>query len=344
MRFLSILPAPALIAATIVAASVHADEPAPQRFQFEHVAMAVPIRIVLYAEDEEIAGRAAQAAFARIDQLDGVMSDYDPASELRRLSATSGQGAAVSVSDDLWEVLFASQELARQSEGAFDVTVGPLVRLWRRARRQHTLPTPERIEEFKQHVGYRKVRLAPQQRTVELLKPEMGLDLGGIAKGYAIDQALLTLRERGVVSALVDAGGDVVLGERPPHKPGWVIGIAPLDRDAPPSRYLSLSRTAIATSGDAWQFVEIDGVRYSHLVDPHTGIGLTDHSSVTVIAPNATLADGLASAVSVLGPEKGIALVDSTRGAAAFIVRAPHGVVETHESRCWRTFPTAEPK
>lgn len=339
MRFLSTLRAAALIAATIVVAvPTHADQPVLKRFQFEHVAMAVPVRIVLYAEDEEIAGRAAQAAFARIDELDGVMSDYDPASELRRLSATSGQGRAVSVSHDLWEVLVASQELARQSEGAFDVTVGPLVRLWRRARRQHKLPTPERIEQFKQYVGYRKVRLAPDERTVELLKPDMGLDLGGIAKGYAIDQALLTLREQGVASALVDAGGDVVLGEPPPDKPGWVIGIAPLDRDAPPSRYLSLSRRAIATSGDAWQFVEIDGVRYSHLVDPHTGVGLTDHSSVTVIAPNATLADGLASAVSVLGPEKGIELIDSTRGTAAFIVRAPHGTVETHESRCWRTF------
>ena len=152
------------------------------------------------------------------------------------------------------------------------------------------------------------------------------------------------LRRHGITRALIDAGGDIGLGQPPPDRPGWVIGVAPLERDAPPSRYLWLSCLAIATSGDTWQYVEIDGKRYSHLVDPRTGLGLTDHSSVTVIAPDCITADGLASAVSVLGPEKGLKLIEETPGAAAFILRAPEGRIETYESRRWREFPVGEPR
>ena len=134
-----------------------------------------------------------------------------------------------------------------------------------------------------------------------LLKPGMKLDVGAIAKGYAVDEALAVLENRAYVARLVDAGGDMVLGDPPPDQPGWRVGIARLEADGPPSRILSLSRVGIATSGDTWQFVEIEGKRYSHLVDPHTGLGLTDHSNVTIIAPDGITADALASAVSVLG-------------------------------------------
>jgi len=164
----------------------------------------------------------------------------------------------------------------------------------------------------------------------------MRLDLGGIAKGYAADEALRVLRKSGINRALVDAGGDIALGNPPPEKPGWRIGIAPLEADGPPSQVLLLSRVAVATSGDTWQYVQIGSRRYSHLVDPRTGLGLTDHSSVTVIAPEGITADGLASAVSVLGPEKGLKLVEATPGTAAFIVRAPEGKVQTYQSSRWK--------
>jgi thiamine biosynthesis lipoprotein len=191
-------------------------------------------------------------------------------------------------------------------------------------------------------VGYQLIRLDPEFKTVELTKSGMRLDFGGIAKGYAIDQALDVLRQHGISRALVDAGGDIGLGDPPPDKPGWVIGVAPLEPGDQPLIYLSLSNVAIATSGDTWQFVEINGRRYSHLVDPRTATALSDHSSVTVIAPDCTTADSLASAVSVLGPEKGIELVDRTPGAAAYIVRLPEGEVETHESARWKALPVVE--
>ncbi len=320
------------------------DRPGLRRFQFTQTEMAVPIRIVFYAPDAQTANGAAQAAYARIHELNGILSDYDPKSELRRLSSASSGGNAIHASDDLWRVLGPALTLSERSDGAFDVTVGPVVRLWRRARRREHLPSPDRLGEARKLVGYKKVKLDAKHQTVELLKPNMRLDLGGIAKGYAVDEALKVLEKREISRVLIDAGGDIRLGDPPPGKPGWVIGIARLEPDAPPSQYLSLARTAVATSGDAWQYVEIDGRRYSHIVDPRTGLGLTDHGSVTVIAPDCITADSLASAVSVLGPEKGLKLIEATPQAATFIVRAPDGKLETHESARWKDLPVACPK
>ena len=299
------------------------------------------------------------------------------------------------MSKGLFDVLCRSQRLAKQTDGAFDVTVGPIVRLWRRARRRKQLPSPERLAEAIASVGYKNLRLDPEAQTVELLKPRMRLDLGGIAKGYAADAALAMLRKHGITRALVDGSGDIALGDPPPGANGWRIAIAPLDRGGieksskdlvgcveqanagrcvpqvdlgpltvnvdltsplpaqrtnphrlaprtlPAPRYLLLHNTAVATSGDRWQYVEIDGRRYSHLVDPHTGLGLTDHSSVTIIAPNCTTADSLASAVSVLGPKRGLELVEKTPGAAAYIERKPEGKFEAYESSRFRSLPTA---
>jgi thiamine biosynthesis lipoprotein len=301
--------------------------------------MAASIKLVLYATDEATANRAAEAAFARVHDLNAVLSDYDPESELRRLCRTSRKGVPVAVSDDLWRVLERAQTIAEKSNGAFDMTVGPVVRLWRRARIRRQLPSPERMKAARQKVGYRLVRLHPENQSVELLEPDMLLDLGGIAKGYAADEALAVLRKHGITRALVDAGGDIVLGDPPPDRPAWRVGVAPLDDEAPPSQFLALANVAVATSGDAWQHVVIDGMRYSHIIDPRTGMALTDHSSVTVVAPDGTTADALASAVSVLGPEKGIELVDKKCGAAAFIVRAPEGKVQTYQSSRWKDLP-----
>ncbi len=310
-------------------------EPAVERFQFTQVEMAVPIKIVLYCADASTATGAAEAAFARIHELNGILSDYDPESELRCLCRATGSGGQYPVSEDLWQVLNHAQSLAERSDGAFDVTIGPVVRLWRRARRNGQLPTPERLEAARALVGRDLLKVDPERRSAALLKDEMRLDLGGIAKGYAVDEALEVLEKFGIKRALVDAGGDIVLGDPPPDRSGWKIGIARLEADGPPTRILSLSNTAIATSGDLWQFVEIDGRRYSHIIDPRTGLGLTDHSSVTIIAQNGMVADALASAVSVLGPKKGLELIERTPQCAALIVRSPHGEIETYQSQHW---------
>ncbi|MDY0169620.1 MAG: FAD:protein FMN transferase [Thermoguttaceae bacterium] len=307
-----------------------------ERFEFTRVEMAMPVRIVLYSDQKEVATRAATAALDRFRELNGVLSDYDAESELNRLCRTAGSGACVPISDDLWQVLARAWQVSEASGGAFDVTIGPVSRLWRRARRRREIPPAERIKDALQRVDYRFVKLDPARQCITLQRGGMQIDLGGIGKGYAIDQALLTLQKKGIERALVDAAGDIGVSGAPPGMTGWRIAIASLDPAAPPEAFLWLSHGAVAHSGDLWQHVEIDGKRYSHIVDPKTGIGLTDHSSVTVVASDAITADALASAVSVLGPERGLALLESTPGVAGRIMHAPEGRTKSYESSAWK--------
>jgi thiamine biosynthesis lipoprotein len=244
----------------------------------------------------------------------------------------------VEVSDDLFRVLRAAQQLARDSEGAFDVTVGPLSVLWRHARREGELPDGERLAAAHAVVGHEKVQLDEGRRTVRLLAPGMQLDLGGIAKGFAADEAAAVLVQRGVDRALVAAGGDIVATQPPPGRDGWRVAVGSIDgADRPPAGYLTLHNAAVSTSGDSEQFVVIGGVRYSHIFDPRTGLALTGHSSVTIFAANGMTADGLATAVSVMGPTGGMRLVDATSGAAAYVMdTAVGGGLRTYESSRWR--------
>ena len=303
------------------------------RHEFTRPEMGLPFRIVLYAPDRLTATAAAEAAFARIHELNDVFSDYEYDSELSRLSRTAGSGQKVPVSEDLWRVLEQAQALAKRSDGAFDITVGPYVCLWRRARRLQRLPTPEWLERARAAVGYQHLRLDRRHHTAELLVPNMRLDLGAIAKGYAVEAAMTILRERGIRSALVGGGGDMAASGPPPGKKGWRIAVAPLDvPGAPPPRHVWLSHRAIATSGDLSQRLEIDGKRYSHIVDPKTGLGLTHHTLVTVIARDCTTADAMATTVSVLGQEGGVAFVKRIQGLAVHLVGQPADRIETEEA------------
>jgi thiamine biosynthesis lipoprotein len=316
--------------------------PAPEpsaRYEFQQAEMGVPFRIVLYAGTKNAAEGAAAAAFARIKQINDVMTDYDSDSELSKLSQTSGQNQTVPVSPELWTVLARAQELAERSHGAFDVTVGPYVNLWRYARRQGTLPDPNRLAKARAAVGYTKMQLDPQRHAVRLLAPNMRLDLGGIAKGYAVDQALTVLGHFGITNALVSGGGDMAVSGPPPDKPGWRIELPPLDAtNAPRARYLMVSYVGVSTSGDQFQRLEIDGKRYSHIVDPRTGIGLTDHRLVTVIAPDDFTADGLTKVMSVLEPKEALKFVAKTPDAFARIVRQPAKKFEVYQSRGFSQF------
>jgi len=311
----------------------------PVRFEFSELHMGTRFRIVLYATDERAAASASSAAFERVGRLDAIMSDYRETSELMRLCKHAG-GTKVTVSKDLFRVLEAGQRLAASSNGAFDITVGPVVRLWRRARRTGELPDTQRLANARDSVGYAKVRLDRSTRSVILEKSGMLLDLGGIAKGFAVDEAMAVLKRCGIHRALVAAGGDIGVSAPPPGARGWLIGVAPLESTKePPSQYLLLRDRAVSTSGDANQYVEIAGVRYSHIVDPRTGIGITGRSSVTIVANDCTTSDGLATAASVLGPSEGSRLIDSTPGAAALFLNAGDEGTVTIETTRWKEIP-----
>ena len=309
----------------------------PQRFVFEKAEMGVPFRITLYAESEKLAKAASDAAFERVEVLNSILSDYDPDSEISRLSQTSGLGRSIPVSTDLWNVLSVAQAMAARSDGALDVTIGPLVNLWRRARRRQELPGEELRKEMLSRVGYTAMKLDEKTHSVMLQKRDMRLDVGGVAKGYAADEAMKVLKQRGITSALVAASGDMCASDPPPGKSGWRIEVASLDApDAPPPRFVLLKHSAISTSGDTFQRVEINGIRYSHIIDPKTGMGLTDHSLVAVLGPDATTTDSLETTISVLGPARGLALINETPGTAVYIVRKPGERVEIHESPRWQ--------
>jgi thiamine biosynthesis lipoprotein len=300
--------------------------------------MGMSFGVVLYAADEEAANRGFDAAFRRIEQLNRVFSDYDVDSEVSRLCDQSPTSQPVAVSEEMADVLVFAQRLSEQTDGAFDVTVGPLTKLWRRARRNYQLPDPDRLRSAQQSVGFHQLVVNRTNRTVELNRPEMRLDFGAIVPGYAADEALRVLARHGIRRALVNASGDITVGDPPPGATAWKIDIAPLERGGPPSKSVRVARASVSTSGDAFQFVEIGGQRYSHIVDPKTGYGLTRRSSVTVIAPTGLQADGLATAVSVLGPEKGLPLIEATPETAAYIVMERAGSICTFESRHFKKY------
>ena len=319
-----------IVLTAVLAAGAVRAEPALSRFTFTEVHMGTEFKIILYAPDKETAGKAATAAYARIASLDATMTDYNPASELMRLCAKSG-GDPVHVSDELFFVLSQAQETSRISDGAFDATVGPVVRLWRQARRTQRMPDSEKLAAARALVGWKNVVLDEKAHTVRLLKAGMQLDLGGIAKGYAADEGIAVLKKQGVMHALVAAGGDIAVSGAPPDADGWKIAIAPLQEDAnTEGPYLTLHDAAVSTSGDANQFVEIDGKRYSHIIDPNTGLGLVGRMSGAVVAPHGIIADSHTKIVCVLGPEKAFPILAKEDGVSArFVHLSDDGKEET---------------
>ena len=309
--------------------------PVFSRFEFTQPHMGTTARIVLYASTEPEAERAAAAAFARIAELDATLSDYRAESELSRLTRDAVR-RPVAVSRDLFRVLDAAQRLAARTGGAFDITVGPLSQLWRRARRQIELPSFAELAAARAVSRYTLLTLDREAQTACVAQPGMRLDAGGIAKGFAADEALATLRSLGVNEALVAMGGDLAVGDAPPGHTGWQVTLAGLqDAGAAPGSPIVVRSVGISTSGDAEQWVEIAGQRYSHIVDPNTGIGLTGRRSVTVVAGDAMTSDMLATAVNVLGPDKGIALIEGTPGVTALVGTVSNGQESWRRSRAW---------
>ncbi|MFO1451303.1 MAG: FAD:protein FMN transferase [Opitutaceae bacterium] len=299
------------------------------RREFVEPHMGTLFRIVLYAPPGVDGSAAAKAAFARVEALNRVLSDYDPESEAMRLCREPA-GATVPVSTDLFSVLTQARNLAVASGGAFDVTLGPLTLLWRTSRRSGVLPDPVSLAAARDASGFAHLHLDEARRSVRLQRTGMRLDFGGIAKGFAADAALAVLAQHGVARALVAASGDLALGEPPPGKEGWTVALEPFGSPSDPPPTLVLANAGVSTSGDTEQSVTLGGVRYSHIVDPATGLGLTRRVAVTVVARQATLTDGLATACSVLDADRTRALVEALPEPAHVMVheRHPDGSVQ----------------
>ncbi len=250
--------------------------------------------------------RAAQrAALARVDALERVLSDYAPSSELSVFCSQAGQcpGVWIAISDDLGQALEEALVFARSTDGAFDPTVGALTRLLRRALRQRELPPAQAWQAARSTVGARGLEVDRHGvhggYRARLFEAGTRLDLGGFGKGWIADRALDVLVERGFARSLLALGGDVRAGDAPPGRPGWRVVCEGLDPARPFE--LELERAAVSTSGDRFQFVEFDGRRLSHLVDPRSGEILTGPRAAGCLAPDGARADALGTAAAVLG-------------------------------------------
>ncbi|MFN8349652.1 MAG: FAD:protein FMN transferase [Spirosomataceae bacterium] len=299
-----------------------------KRYTFEKGLMGSPFKLVFYTSDDSLAQKAAQNAFKRIEQLNEIMSDYADGSEINRLSARSGSGEWVPVSKDLFAILAISQEISQKTNGAFDCTIGPVVQVWRRAVRQRVFPTKQEIREAKAKIGYRKMKLDTVGQKVLLTQPGMRLDIGGLGKGFAAEEAVKVLKTYGITSAMMDAGGKIVLTDAPPGAKGWKIVIS---NGSDSLKTLELANTTLATSGPTYRHLDFNGVRYSHIVDPKTGIGLRFHVRTTVIASDGTVSDALATAFSVSGIRKSKKLLKYFPGSKVWLVEIRNGRVQSWE-------------
>lgn len=313
----------------------------PKRYEFEEPHMGTLFRIALYAENKDAAITAVTAAFKRVRELEAVLSDYKASSEAMKLCAANDRepGKAFPISDDLATALGHSLEVSKLTDGAFDVTVGPLSKLWREARKAKVLPDEKARIAALAKVGWKNVELDREKKTVRLKLAGMRLDFGGIGKGCAADEALAVLKKRGFPRSLVAAAGDITVGDPPPGKDGWTVDIEPLGTGKP-KMAVRLTNSSVSTSGDLFQFVEIGGVRYSHLLDPKTGLGLTGFSRATVIAKTGWQADAWTKGVSLLAATEAVKRIEELDGAAMFLATKANATAKevTVESKRFAAF------
>jgi thiamine biosynthesis lipoprotein len=286
-------------------------------FKYHQIAMGTVIEITLIADDEEAANKASLQAFQEIKRIETLMSPWLDSSDVARINRSAGK-ERVKVSPDTMEVIKKAQEISELSEGGFDITVGPLSELWRKAREKKIPPPVEDVKEKLGLVNFKNIEM-DQEGKVFLKKKGMAIDLGGIAKGYAVDRAFELLKSLGYRNLIINAGGDLRVGGLKNNQP-WSIGIQNPRESKKILARISVSDMAVATSGDYERFFNYEGKRYHHIFNPKDGFPTDDCQSVTVLCKEGMIADALATAVFVLGREKGYSLCQKLDGIKCLIV------------------------
>jgi thiamine biosynthesis lipoprotein len=294
--------------------------------------MGTSVEIRAFGGDAATRTAATDEAFAAIAEIDRLMSNWRDDSELTALNRRAAQ-SPVTVSPPLFDVIRAAVQVNQKSGGAFDITVGPLVTLWGFRSRQPHQPTATELAAIRSLIGGDNLVLDSATRTVRFARPGVEIDLGGIAKGFAVELAAGVLRRRGL-GGFIDAGGNQFLLGRPPGKLAWTIGIQDPDHPGQLIGSLDLQEGSVSTSAGNANFLTVNGRRYGHILDPRTLEPSDASLSVTVWSDDGTVADAASTAAFVLGPEKGLAFIDSMPGMLGLIAyRAPDGHVALRMSK-----------
>ncbi|MCY7422830.1 MAG: FAD:protein FMN transferase [Chitinophagaceae bacterium] len=309
-----------------------------KKYNFQQPKMGSPFNIIMYADDSSKAAFAAEKAFKLVDTLNQVYSDYLPTSELNQLCSTAGSGKWIKASPILYDILIKAKTAGRQSKGSFDISMSPVIRIWRNARRINKLPSKDSIRLAMQKVGYRFIEIDTVKQLVRLIKPGMQLDLGGIAKGETAQRVYDRLNQMGYPYALIDAGGDIVAGSTPVGISGWKVAINLPESEELMDKQLLLAKKAVTTSGDLYQYLEVNGVRYSHIIDPATGWAVTNNRNVTVIANDGTHADWLTKACTILSIKKALKLISKYPGAEVQIAVIQNEKIHFNRSKGFVTY------
>jgi thiamine biosynthesis lipoprotein ApbE len=328
-RFRSLLGHRANIALLVIAGTVtirtYAAQDGGRTRDFRYL-MGTSVEVEAYGGNDAARRAAIDEAFGAIAEVDRLMSNYRDDSELSRINRLAAY-ESVRVSDPMLSVLEAAQRVSARSQGGFDATVGPLVRLWGFHDKKPHLPTTAELAAVRPLVDYRNLIIDEHTHSVRFARPGVEIDLGGIAKGFAVEVAANALRRR-ALDGFIDAGGNQYLLGSPPGKRIWTAGIKDPDR---PDRLLGVvesSETSVSTSADYATYVEINGRRFGHILDPHTLQPSDRALSVTILARDGTMADAMSKAAFILGPSAGLALVDSFPGMSAVIAyRRPDGTI-----------------
>ena len=286
-----------------------------KRFEFSENKMGSPFNLIFYYTDSAEAKRIADECFSIVDSLNTIFSDYSSESEVGKLASQKNY-VNLKVSNELYSMILRSKQTWIRSGKTFDITIGALTQLWRKAKSEKRFPPETEIKEAKQSTGFQNLVINKETKTISFNKKGMRLDFGGIVKGYAAQRVIEHLKTKNISIALADAGGDIVMSNPPPGKKGWIVGInIPESETELWDKKLELKNCAVATSGDVYRYTIHNGVKYSHIIDPRTGYGVTSQRNVTVIAKDGATADWLATACSILPIQKALQLAKKEKAA-----------------------------
>ena len=271
-----------------------------RKFSYSEMKMGSAFNLIIVSADSNKANHLARKSYELVDSLNHIFSNYDSSSELSKINASAGL-LPYKMSRAMLDLVQKSQYAYIQSKGAYDISIGPLSSLWRNARKAKLFPEASTVLATKKLVGFAQIKINKRLGTIFLPNANMQLDFGGIAKGYIAQWVINFLKANGIQQALVDAGGDIVMSGPPLNQKGWLIGVnLPETTDQLLNKKLQLSNCSVATSGDVYQFIEYKGVKYSHIINPLTGYGVTNLRNVTIVAKTGATADWLATACSIL--------------------------------------------